>query len=200
MVIAGIVALVALATVIGALGHLHLEPTGLSPIRDPVSQYGISGFRADYRLATLAFAAVGVALAVALSDAVVHRGAGIVSLMVVFAAARTAISWFPMDAPGSPRTATGSVHGLLAIAAFGSLTAAALHLGSALSEQVRWRALAGVSTTLGWLMLCLLAAMVARRVLPALGGWFGAFERGFYAMAIVWCAVFAFAAAISAGR
>ncbi|MDA8068609.1 MAG: DUF998 domain-containing protein, partial [Actinomycetota bacterium] len=196
-VITGSVALVALATLAGALVRLHLAPTGLSALRDPVSQYGISAFRGGYRAATLAFAVAGVALALALSRALVHREAAIVALLVVFAAARAVISWLPMDKPGVQRTATGTAHGLLAIAAFGSITAASLKLGRALAEQARWHALAGVSTTLGWLMLCLLGAMVARRPLPALGRWFGAVERAFYITAIAWCAIFAVAAVIA---
>ena len=114
MVIAGVVALVALATVVASLGYAHLEPTGLSPVRNAVSQYGISPARSDYRVATLAFAAAGIALAVAFSQAIDHRAA--------------LISWFPMDAPGSERTATGQLHGMLAIAAFGSATIAAFRL------------------------------------------------------------------------
>lgn len=102
-----------------------------------------------------------------------------------------------MDAPGAERTSTGAAHGLLAIAAFGAATTAAFRLGTALGEQHRWHALAGLSTTLGWLMLCLLAAMAARRPLPALGRWFGAVERGFHLAAIAWFAIFAVAAALS---
>ena len=197
MVIAGTAALVALATVVVALVRLHLKPTGLSAIRNPVSQYGICEFRAGYRTATLAFAAAGAALAVALARAVLHGTRGIVALLVVFAAARAVISWFPMDAPNAKHTPTGGAHGLLAIAAFGSVTAAALRLGGALSEQARWHALAGVSTALGALMLALLATMATRRAIPLLARWFGALERAFYLAAIAWCLVFALASALA---
>jgi hypothetical protein len=121
----------------------------------------------------------------------------IVVALAVFAAARAAISWFPMDAPGSRRTATGAAHGLLAVVAFGSAAAVALHLGGALAEQARWHALAGVSTLLGRLELVLLAAILARRLLPALGRWFGLLERAFYIVAILWFTVFALSAALA---
>jgi hypothetical protein len=45
-------------------------------------------------------------------------------------------------------------------------------------------------------MLCFLFGMVARRLVPSLGRWFGAIERGFYLAAIAWFAVFAVAAAV----
>jgi len=196
LVIAGIVTLVALATVVASLGHAHLKPTGLSPVRNAVSQYGISPTRSDYRVATLAFAAAGVGLTVALSQVVDHREAAIIAFLCVFAVARALISWFPMDAPGAERTSTGALHGLLAIAAFGSATVAAFRLGTALSDQHTWHGLAAVSTALAWLMLAFLLGMVSRRVVPSIGRWFGAIERGFYVAAIAWFAVFAIAATV----
>ena len=39
--LAGVIALVALGTVIASLGYLHLAPTGLSPVRNAVSQSGL---------------------------------------------------------------------------------------------------------------------------------------------------------------
>ena len=47
--LAGVISLVALAVVVGSLSALHLLPTGLSPVRNAVSQYGITGYRALYR-------------------------------------------------------------------------------------------------------------------------------------------------------
>jgi len=196
VVIAGVVALAGLVGVVGSLGWLHLQPTGLSPVHNAVSQYGISAYRAGYRVATLTFAVAGVALAVAVSKAV-HDHSRIVVWLLVFAAARILISWFPMDAPGTERTGTGQIHGLLAIAAFGSATIAAFRLGAQLSDQHRWHSLAGVSTALAWVMLLLLIAMAVRRFAPSTVRWFGAVERGFYLAAIAWFAVFAVAAVTS---
>lgn len=198
MAIAGVIALVALAATVGSLGYLHVEPTGLSPLRNAVSQYGITPFKTGYRAATIAFAAAGLALAAAVSQALPRQGSATIALLIVFAAARAAISWFPMDHPGTPRTQTGTVHGLLAIAAFGSATAAAFRLASALSQQSTWHALAGTSRALGWLMLACLIAMMLTRRSPAARRWFGAIERGFYVSAIAWFAVFAVAAATHA--
>ena len=116
---AGTVCLVALVTVVASLGYLHVAPTGLSPVRNAVSQYGITRFRAGYRVATIAFGVGGIALAVGIDRAVAPSGRSlVVVLLLIFAVARLAISWFPMDAPGTPPTQTGRRHGLLAIAAF----------------------------------------------------------------------------------
>ena len=54
MTAAGVTALLALAVTVASLGYLHFAPTGLSPVRNAVSQYGITPFRAGYRVATLA--------------------------------------------------------------------------------------------------------------------------------------------------
>lgn len=196
MVIAGVISLVALAVVVGSLGWLHRAPTRLSAVRDPVSQYGISAYRSGYRVATIAFAAAGLALAVGIGQtpAVSGRGAPI-TLLLVFAAARAAISWFPMDAPGAPRTATGRIHWLLAIAAFGSATAAAFRLAGSLRGGIRWHSLAPTSRALAWAMLACLIVMALSRSLPAVRARFGAVERGFYLCAIAWFSVFAMACA-----
>lgn len=194
MTAAGVISLAALVATVASLGYLHIAPTGLSPLRDAVSQYGITPYKAGYRAATIAFSAAGCALALAVSEALPHRGSATITLLIVFAAARAAISWFPMDRPGTPHTQTGRIHGLLAVAAFGSATAAAFRLASELSEHGAWHTLAGTSRTLGWLMLACLIAMALTRRLAAVARWFGAIERGFYVSAIAWFATFAIAA------
>ena len=61
-----VVALAGVAVTLGALVVLHLAPSGLSPLRDPVSAYGISRFSLLYRAQTLGTAVSAAALAVAL--------------------------------------------------------------------------------------------------------------------------------------
>jgi len=194
-VTAGIIALLALAVTVASLVWLHLQPTGLSPVRNPVSQYGITSFRAGYRAATIAFGAAGLALAAGISQAIGGRALVAVTLLVVFAVTRAAISWFPMDAPGAQRTSSGRAHGWLAIAAFGAATLAALRLGTVLSRAARWHSFAPVSVALGWLMVALLVAMALARSVPAVRDRFGAVERAFYLAAIAWFAVFGVACA-----
>jgi Protein of unknown function (DUF998) len=160
-----------------------------------VSQYGITSFRAGYRVATVAFGAAGLALAAGVSQALGGRGWVVVILLVAFALARAAISWFPMDRPSAEWTRTGQMHFVLAFVAFASVTAAALVLGAVLSGQGRWHALAPVSTALGYAMVACLAMFGLAQTVPALRERSGAIERGFYLSAITWFAVFASACA-----
>lgn len=195
MTAAGIIALLALAVTVASLVWLHLEPTKLSPVRDPVSEYGITSFRAGYHVATIAFAAAGLALAAGIGQALGGRGLAVIILLVVFAIARVAINWFPMDAPGVKWTHIGWMHFVLAFAAFASVLAAASVLGAVLSHPGRWHELAPVSTALGYAMTACLAMFGLAQTVPALRARFGAIERGFYLCAITWCAVFAVACA-----
>lgn len=84
---------------LAALVLLHVLPTGLSPLRNVVSQYGISEYRAGYRVQTLAYAVAAIGIATLPGSVGV-----VVALCAIFAAARALISWFPMDAPGATRT------------------------------------------------------------------------------------------------
>lgn len=199
MAIAGLISLVALAVVVGSLAWLHRAPTCLSPVRNPVSQYGISAYRGGYRVATIAFAVAGLALAIGIDQTSgISRPGTAVALLAVFAVARAAITWFPMDVPGAVRTANGRIHWLLALAAFGSATAVAFRLAGSLHGGARWHSLAPASRALGWAMLACLLAMALSRSLPMVRARFGAVERGFYLCAIAWFAVFAAACAAGA--
>ena len=134
MTAAGIIALFGFAVTVASLVWLHLQPTKLSSARDPVSEYGITSFRAGYRVATISFAAAGLAVAAGISQALGGRALAVVILLVVFAITRAGISWFPMDPPGAKWTRTGWMHFVLAFAAFASVLAAASVLGAVLSH------------------------------------------------------------------
>lgn len=196
---AGVVALVGLAATVCSLAYLHIAPTGLSALRNAVSQYGITEYRGGYRAATISFGVAGAALAVGVADAVHAMGKGVVvALLVVFAIGRLIISWFPMDAPDAPRTSTGTAHGIIALVTFGSATLAAFRFGSVLTSGVWWHSLASVSTGFGWAMVVCLAGMVLRRSVPTLRNAFGAIERGFYVAMIGWFTAIAIACAAGA--
>ena len=192
MTIAGAIALVALGGVLASLGYLHLAPTGLSPVRNPVSQYGITPQRAGYRVATITFAVAGAALAIGIDRALGSRAAAVVVLLAIFAAARAAISWFPMDARARRRPGA-TLTGCFATAAFGGATAAAFRLATLLGAGARWHDLSPVSYALGALMAACLAGLVLGRSQPALRARVGLIERGFYVSAITWFAVFSVA-------
>lgn len=192
MIVAAVVALVGLSGTVASLVYLHVAPTGLSPIQNPVSQYGITPFRGGYRAATLSFAVAGAALFWAVARVGVPGGAERLELVAlgVFALARAAISWFPMDAPGTPHTATGRWHGLLATAAFVGIAVAAHSLRSRVAPTV-FTGFASTSHFLGTsLGICLLAMLVVRRG-AGQRGIFGAVERVFYLLALTWCTLLA---------
>lgn len=156
---------------VGALVALHVLPTGLS-VRDAVSRYGISDYALGYRVQTLGYALAGVGAAVGLA----FRGGtnGVAVCCAVFAAARAAISWAPMDPPNTPQTGTGVVHWVLAIVAFGSIGAAA-------------RLLRHESYTSHVLALLMLASFVGSLLSRRMGvPLFGVFERALYLCFTAW--------------
>ncbi|MFZ0996002.1 MAG: DUF998 domain-containing protein [Candidatus Dormiibacterota bacterium] len=177
-----------LAVGLSALVVLHILPTGLSPVRNAVSQYGITPYRNGYRVQTLAYALAGLGAALGLAE-LPGPVALVVVLCLIFAAARAAISWFSMDAPGGERTATGSWHGALAIVAFGAVGIAAASLASLLRQDHIHKALASASNGLALLMLVAFVAMAVSRRTE--GGFFGLAERGFYVCMTAWLAVVA---------
>ena len=153
---ASVVALAALVT-------LHLLPTGLPPLQHAVSEYGISRYRAGYRVLTVALGVAGVAAAALTAAAGARRA--VVMLLALFAASRLAISWVPMDPRGTPRSSRGTGHYVLAFVAFVSAAVAAGRLqgdGSVFS----------VATAL---FIAGFVGMFAARP------WFGAAERLVYA-------------------
>jgi hypothetical protein len=189
--VAGAVGLAGLASTVAFLVYLHAVPTGLSPLRNAVSQYGLTAYRGGYRGATFGFAVAGVAAAAGLGVTFRDRNPGaLVALLLIFAVTRAIISWFPMDAPGTATTVTGQTHRLLAFLAFGAVAAAAFVLSSRLQSGNHWQGLAPISSGFGWAMLAFVLGMVMARENQASRQWFGAAERGFYLVALGWFAVF----------
>jgi Protein of unknown function (DUF998) len=186
--LAGAVSLVGTASAMGALLFLHLAPTGLSPLRTPVSQYGITPYRAWYRVMTISMGVAGAGIAAALSR-LPSRFYEVIALLAVFAACRLAISWFPMDTPGAPRSSTGQTHGWLAIVTFGSIAIAAIRLCKQLEVNTLLDRLASTSRILGWLMVACFALLFFARLAPDLRRYFGASERALYLAILVWLVV-----------
>ncbi len=183
---AGLLTLAGVLVAVGALVWLHLASTGLSPVRNAVSEYGISPARVGYRVLTLAMAGAGVGALLEVASAV---SAGVVlTTLAAFTGARALISWFPMDPPGEPVTGTGRVHLLLAGVAFGGLTWAARDLPDALLAQHAWTGARPFLATWGAVVLVLVLLMLAAALVPGLRRWFGAAERLFYVGMLVWLA------------
>jgi hypothetical protein len=146
-----------------------------------VSQYGITSYRLGYRVQTIAMGIAAIAAAIGISKLSIRGGPLVVVLLVIFGAARLAISWFPMDVPGAARTEPGRRHGVLALAAFGGATLAALRLGTDLSGSNLWVQARGPIAGLGIAMLVSLISMGATRRSESMRHYFGLVERAFYA-------------------
>jgi len=185
----GIALIVAgVTTGVVALVALHALPTGLSPVRNPVSQYGITRYRTGYRVQTIAYGVAGLGAAIGISTLPV-ASAVVVGFCGLFAVARTAISWFPMDVPGGDRTRTGRRHGLLAICAFGAVGIAAAKLPNLVDHGHLHPAIAAASGVLALVMVASFVAMGIER--RARAAYFGLIERAFYGAMTAWLLVVA---------
>ena len=106
MTAAGIIALLGLAVTVASLVWLHLQPTKLSPMHDPVSEYGITIFRAGYRAATIAFGAAGLALAAGIGQPALRAWFGTIERgFYLFAITWCAVCSRSPGAPCSPSPA-----------------------------------------------------------------------------------------------
>lgn len=195
--VAGAVCLAATTVAVGALVVLHVLPTGLSPMHNAVSQYGISRYRLGYRVQTISFGVAAAAAAVGLADAAPGRARALIALIVVFALARLVISWFPMDEPGGEHTNHGRMHGVLAVVTFLAIAVAARRLGTVAHQVPGWTTFSTVSTVIAWLMVASLVAMAVvgrnARVNRAGPSYFGAAERAFYLAIVAWLVLVGFA-------
>lgn len=164
-----------------ALLALHLLPTGLAPQEHAVSEYGIGRYRLGYRAMTLAMGAAGTSAAVGVATAFPVGGRTVaVILLAVFAACRLAISWFPMDPPGTTTpTPIGAAHVALAIGAFVSAPFAASRMYRGVSGLAGYGGYATALQVAVWVS----GASVVGMLLLRRGGlrrWFGAIERLVY--------------------
>lgn len=169
----------ALATLV-ALIVLHALPTGLSPLRDPVSAYGISRWRSLYRVQTIGTAVSAAALAVLLTVQFGSAATAAALSLAVLAVARLVISWFPMDASGAARTRTGRLHNLFAFGAFAAASVSGFMVAIALSADAATADLSSVASTLGWIMTVASVITIVAGVARPLAGIFGLAERLIY--------------------
>lgn len=185
-------ALVGVAVAVIAVIALHIVPSGLSPLRDPVSAYGISRWSALYRVQTVATAVAALAVAGALLSARTPSAVAAVIALVALALTRAPISWVPMDAADAPRTPTGRRHDLLAFGAFAAASVGGFMTGIAFSAA-GFSAAASAATLLGWVMTVASAATILAGIVTALRPAFGLAERLIYVGMFAWLSVAAVA-------
>jgi hypothetical protein len=154
---------------VACLVYLHLAPTGYSPVRNAVSEYGVGAYARWYQAQVTCAGLAAIGLAVALGGP--RR---VLVLLTVFAVTRLAIAHAPLDT-------RPIVHWVLAVVAFGAVTIAATNLKPAQHG----------SPTLGWAMVACAILMGITRRSTQPRRWFGLAERGFYAAMLAWLALVA---------
>ena len=172
-----VVVLVALAVAVVLLVRLHTLPTGLSPARDAVSDYGTTRWHALYRGQAIALGVAGIALAIKLGS---DTDAGSLLWLWLYGASRIAIAGFMTDRDPPPFTREGRIHWLLAAVAFTSIAVGA--------ANIDWSGAPSGLSALGELVAVAAIATLVTRVVPPLRAVFGVAERALYVTSIAWLA------------
>jgi hypothetical protein len=172
----GILGAAATAACFGTLVWVHLRPTGYSPLRDAVSDYGVGPSLPFYRAQTAAMALAAIFVAGGLAKAIDPAPKRVIVMLLVFAGARLAIPFFPTDLGRTPRTRHGAVHVLLAVVAFAGVAWAA----ALLPDRVHWPGLAVLG---GAVVVTAVATGLSIRTRVA---YFGLVERAFYVAVLMW--------------
>jgi hypothetical protein len=182
-----IIAAVAVAVQTAALIALHVLPTGYSPVRDAVSDYGVGRYRAWFWGQAVAGGIACLALAIALAQTTPSVPTLVVVMLVIAAIARFLIPAFATDQHGSRfQTMHGTIHMILAIVIFASVIIAASELGSTLEHEAAWQGVKGWLTTLPWVMTGAAIGLIVGLRAPRLHLIYGLIERLFYVSSIVW--------------
>jgi hypothetical protein len=183
-----IIAVAAMAVSTSALLLLHILPTGYNPVRDAVSDYAIGRYRALFWTFTTAGAISGLVLAIALVRSHPPKPTLAVAMLLLSAAARVLVPFFPTDQSGSRfQTPEGTVHMVLAVTIFASIAVAASNLGNTLGHEPAWHSVKGlVDGWLPWVITGTATATGLAIIGPRLKRIFGLIERSYYLSSITW--------------
>ncbi|MGH2907441.1 MAG: DUF998 domain-containing protein [Solirubrobacterales bacterium] len=176
-----------LAAVLSALSLVivHFLPTGVNPVSEAVSDYGVGKYKNFYRLAAFWLGAAGLLVAIALARAIFPKPTLTILALLVFAAVRWSITIFPTDLPGEDETSVGKAHETLAAIAFSSIAVAAGFFWPAVSDDPFWNPHRGLLTALAAaVIVAVIATGLTRRVV--LKQYFGLVERLLYVTMFAW--------------
>jgi hypothetical protein len=157
--------------------------TGHNPVRNAVSDYGASGYRAFYRATVVLLGLGALLLLVGLAHGTGVARGGLIWLGV-YGVSRIAIAFFPTDLDGAPVTPVGRVHIALAAAAFTAVAFAAADLTPSLGDQPGWDGASGLLDILRWAVVITAVGTLLTRVVLQLRRVFGLVERLLYAASI----------------
>jgi hypothetical protein len=173
-----LVVLAALAVAAMLLVRLHLAPTGLSPARNAVSDFGTTEWHLAYREQAIALGIAGIALAIELRA---DTDADSLGWLYAYGASRITIAGFMTDRDPPPYTPEGRIHWVLAAIAFTSIAFAA--------TSINWAGAPGVLGPLGTAVGISAIATLVTRLAPGLEGVFGIAERALYVTSILWLGI-----------
>lgn len=167
----------------------HIADRGVSPMRDAVSDFGARQNPWFYRLTVLWLGAAALLLSVTLADAMFPKPTLTILALLVFAAARWAITVFPVDLEGAEPTPVGRSHNALGVLAFASFAVAAVAFVAAARPDSFWDGSTALLTALA-AVLAVVTALTgfARR---AHSRFFGLVERLLYVAIYGWLAAVA---------
>lgn len=171
--------------------HLHLVRPDLSPREHTVSDLGTGSSRTEFTVMGLLTAVAYVLVLVACVLQGVGPAVPLLAL-AIGAAAMLVMLCFPTDVTGRTRTATGTVHWLLAVVQFTGLFVAMVNLD--LTPVLPAEAV-GI---MRWVVRVSFYAFLATLVLPKLRRrWIGVTERAFLTVTQLWFVVVGAALAVS---
>lgn len=176
-----------------SLAAAHFVDRGVNPVRDAVSDFGAREHPWYYRIAALWLGLAGLLTAVILGDAMFPKPTVTILALLVFAAARWAITIFPTDLEDEDETSTGQAHAALATAAFAAFAIAAIGFGLAIDRDPFWADLETVFLALGVLAMFVAGLTGVAYARPVLRPYFGLIERLLYVTMFVWFSAVALA-------
>lgn len=166
---------------------LHVLRPDEDPIQRAVSDYAVGRFGALLTLAFLVRSAGVVCLVAALAKTLgATRSRAGLALLAIYAACGLLIAIFPTDLPGAPPSRAGALHTLFALVSFLTVTVAAFVFARAFGRDPRWRPFQPAAYVLAVLVLAGLVAQLGVLVVPAFKSDFGAAERIFILVVVVW--------------
>jgi hypothetical protein len=173
--VVGLLAILCLIAAGVLLLRLHALPTGLSPLRDAVSDYGTTPHHRLSREMVVGLGVGAVLLAVGLAR---HTDAKDLFWLWIYGGARIVIAGFMTDRDPPPFTTEGRIHWLLAAVAFTAIALA--------TTSIRWAGSPGVLAPLGTAVAASAVATLLTRVIRPLRQVFGLAERLLYLTSIAW--------------
>jgi hypothetical protein len=182
-----VIALIAVSAQLAILVALHVLPTKYDPVHDAISDYGVGDYHRYFWAQLVAGALACIGIAVALTGLHPYVPTLVVVLLLANAAARLLMPAFPTDQSGNRfETVRGTIHMVLAVAAFAAVAAAATGLGGLFSHYSTWHSAKGLLVAVGWVVLAGAVACALGLIGPRLKSMFGLIERFFTLSVIVW--------------